>query len=85
MEALIGPYTINTLPLATIDAFRDHGKAVADLENNLPKATQELQELTDHGISIDSITQKLEEEGVGKFNKAYDILLKAINSKKMKK
>lgn len=85
VEALIGPFTINTLPLATIDAFRDHGKAVADLENNLQKANQELQELKDHGISIDSITQKLEEEGVEKFNKAYEILLNAIDSKKMKR
>ena len=84
VEALIAPDTINTLPLSTIDAFRDHGKPVANLESNLPKATQELQELKDHGISIDSITQKLEEEGVEKFNKAYDILLKAIDSKKMK-
>jgi len=84
VEALIGPDTINTLPMATIDAFRDHGKPAATLENNLEKATQELQELKDNGISIDTITQKLEDEGVEKFNKAYDILLKAIDSKKMK-
>ena len=70
--------------MATIDAFRDHGKPVANLESNVLKAKQELQEFKDNGISIDSITQKLEEEGVEKFNKAYDVLLKAIDSKKMK-
>ncbi len=84
VEALIGADTINTLPLATIDAFRDHGKPVATLESNLLKATQELQALKDNGISIDNITQKLEEEGVENFNKAYEILLKAIDSKRTK-
>ncbi|MEO9147075.1 MAG: transaldolase [Ginsengibacter sp.] len=84
VEALIGVDTINTLPLATIDAFRDHGKPVATLESGHSKVTQESQELKDSGINIDSITQKLEEEGVEKFNKAYEILLKAIDSKKMK-
>lgn len=82
VEALIGPNTINTLPMETIDAFRDHGKAVSDLENNLDKATRELQQLKENGIELDKLTQQLEEEGVQKFNKAYAALLKAIDSKK---
>jgi transaldolase/transaldolase/glucose-6-phosphate isomerase len=84
VEALIGPDTINTLPLETIDAFRDHGKAEAHLENNLLGATTILQQLKDNEINIDDITQKLEEEGVQKFNKAYEQLLNAIDSKKKK-
>ncbi|HET7117566.1 MAG TPA: transaldolase [Hanamia sp.] len=84
VEALIGPDTINTLPIETIDAFRDHGKAQAHLENNLVKATQELQKLKDNGINIDDITQQLEDEGVQKFNKAYATLLNAIEEKKKK-
>lgn len=84
VEALIGPNTINTLPMETIDAFRDHGKAQDHLENNLMKATQELQQLKDNGINIDDITQQLEEEGVQKFNKAYETLLNAIDEKKKK-
>jgi len=84
VEALIGPNTINTLPMETIDAFRDHGKAQDHLENNLMKATQELQQLADNGINIDDITQQLEEEGVQKFNKAYATLLSAIEEKKKK-
>ncbi|MEO9022321.1 MAG: transaldolase [Ginsengibacter sp.] len=84
VEALIGPNTINTLPMETIAAFRDHGNAADHLENNLLKATQELQQLKDNGINIDDITQQLEEEGVQKFNKAYSTLLKAIDEKKKK-
>ncbi|MEO5907857.1 MAG: transaldolase family protein, partial [Ginsengibacter sp.] len=84
VEALIGPDTINTLPLETIEAFRDHGKVADHLENNLMKTRQEMALLKENGINIDEITQKLEEEGVQKFNKAYDSLLKAIDSKKKK-
>ena len=84
VEALIGPNTINTLPMETIDAFRDHGKAVDQLENDLVHADRVLEQLDANGINLDDITQKLEEEGVEKFNKAYDALLKAINSKKEK-
>ena len=84
VEALIGPDTINTLPLETIDAFRDHGKAESLLENNMDSATGILQQLKDNGINIDNITQKLEEEGIQKFNKAYEQLLGAIDSKKKK-
>ena len=84
VDALIGPDTINTLPLETIDAFRDHGKPKDHLENDLMGAIAELQKLKDKGIDIDILTQKLEDEGIEKFNKAYDQLLHAIDSKKQK-
>lgn len=84
VEALLGPDTINTLPVETIDAFRHHGKAVSQLQNNLIHSKYVLQQLKDNGINIDNITQKLEVEGVEKFNKAYDALLKAIDAKKKK-
>ncbi len=84
VEALIGPDTINTLPMETIDAFRDHGKVQDHLENNLLKARNVLEQLKENDIDIDEVTQKLEEEGVEKFNKAYDSLLKAIESKRTK-
>ncbi|MEO6915623.1 MAG: transaldolase [Chitinophagaceae bacterium] len=82
VEALIGPDTINTLPIETIDAFRDHGKASNQLQSNLDHSKFVLQQLKGNGISIDDITQKLEAEGVDKFNIAYDTLLKAIATKK---
>lgn len=84
VEALIGPDTINTLPIETIDAFRDHGKVDSNLEIHLPEATWALQQLKDNGININEITQKLEEEGIEKFNKAYHALLNAIDEKKKK-
>jgi len=84
VEALIGPDTINTLPMETIDAFRDHGNAASRLENNLLQAGQHLEQIKANGINLDELTQQLEEEGVQKFNKAYDSLLKAIAEKKQK-
>ncbi|MEO5569962.1 MAG: transaldolase [Bacteroidia bacterium] len=82
VEALIGPETINTVPLETIDAFRDHGKAANLLEEDLDKATNVLVQLKEKGINIDTITQKLEDEGIEKFNKPYDMLLKVIDKQK---
>lgn len=84
VEALIGPNTINTLPLETIEAFRDHGKVADHLENDLVHATRVLEQLETNGIDLDEITQKLEDEGVQKFNKAYDALIKAIDNKRKK-
>lgn len=82
VEALIGPETINTVPLETIDAFRDHGKAANRLEEDLDKATNALMRLKEKGIDIDTITQKLEDKGIEKFNKPYDKLLDAIEKQK---
>lgn len=82
VEALIGNNTINTLPLKTIDAFNDHGRVANHLENDLDKGTSILAQLNDSGLDINIITQKLEDEGIEKFNKAYKVLLKTIESKK---
>ncbi len=82
IEALIGAETINTLPIETLEAFNDHGKAGNRLEDDLDKATQVLEQLKEKGIDIDAITQKLEDEGIEKFNKAFDELLGAIEKKK---
>jgi transaldolase/transaldolase/glucose-6-phosphate isomerase len=82
VEALIGPNTINTLPMETIDAFLDHGKIADHLENNLLKAQNLLNQLSENGINLDDLTQQLEIEGVEKFNKSYDSLLKAVGEKR---
>lgn len=83
IEALIGPETINTIPVETLKAFNDHGKPGNNLENDMDKATSVLTQLNARGINIDAITQKLEDEGIEKFNTAYDKLLKAIDQKQM--
>lgn len=84
VEALIGKETINTLPMETIDAFRDHGNASESLITEIEEANKVMAELKDMGIDIDEITQKLEDEGVEKFNNAYDKLLKSIADQKQK-
>ncbi len=85
VETLIGKDTINTLPMETIDAFRDHGKAADTLTTNLDDANKSMEELKSKGIDIDVITQKLENEGIEKFNQAYEKLIKSIDDQKRKK
>ena len=82
VEALIGADTINTIPIETLEAFNNHGKTESHLEDGLDKATQLLTQLKENGIDINTITQKLEDEGIEKFNKAYDKLLEAIENQK---
>lgn len=84
VETLIGKDTINTLPMETIDAFRDHGKVTDSLTEGIDDAKKTLDELKQKGIDIDEITQKLEDEGIEKFNQAYDKLLKSIADQKRK-
>jgi len=84
VEALIGPETVDTVPLETIEAFRDHGIAANVLEDGLAEATAVLDKLKTVGINIDEITQKLEDEGIDKFNKPFEKLLQAIEDQKAK-
>jgi len=84
VEALIGADTVDTVPLETIEAFRDHGIAANVLEDGLDKATETLDRLKAAGIDIDKITQQLEDEGIDKFNKPFEKLLNAIEDQKTK-
>jgi transaldolase len=84
VEALIGADTVDTVPLETIEAFRDHGIAANTLEQGLDKATETLDRLKKAGIDIDQITQQLEDEGIEKFNKPFEKLLKSIEDQKAK-
>ncbi|MEO6347413.1 MAG: transaldolase family protein, partial [Aquaticitalea sp.] len=85
VETLIGKDTINTLPMETIDAFRDHGNAAETLTNGIDHANKVMADLKDKGVDIDNITQKLEDEGIDKFSKAYEKLIKSIDDQKRKK
>jgi transaldolase/glucose-6-phosphate isomerase len=82
VEELIGPDTINTMPLATMDAFRDHGKLRASLEEDLSGARQVMATLDRLGISIDRVTAKVLDEGIGLFTDAMDKVLNAIAAKR---
>lgn len=81
VEPLIGGETINTLPLETLNAYRDHGNPRLTLTEGLDEARESLQSLKRLDIDIDRVTDKLEREGVEKFIKAYDVLLNAIRQK----
>lgn len=78
VEALIGPDTVNTAPPETLDAYRDHGEPKARLEQDVKKARWVLERLPNFGISIDKVTQQLEDEGVDKFNKPFDKLMATL-------
>jgi transaldolase len=78
VEALIGPDTLNTAPLETLDAYRDHGAPAARLEQDVKEARRVLERLAGLGINIDDITRQLEDEGVEKFNKPFDALMKIV-------
>ncbi|MFV9672912.1 MAG: transaldolase [Acidimicrobiia bacterium] len=78
---LIGPNTVNTIPPATIDAFRDHG--VVDptaLMSDVDAAEQHFANLASLGIDVDAITDELQVEGVASFAGAFDGLLSAIEA-----
>lgn len=78
IEELIGPNTVNTVPPATLDAFRDHGKPRASLEEDVDEAARVLERLDKAGISLDAITKTLVEDGVTQFEEAADKLLGAV-------
>jgi transaldolase / glucose-6-phosphate isomerase len=82
VEELIGPNTINTVPPATLDAFRDHGEVRDSLEENVEDARRVLDELQRSGISLDEITSELVKDGVRLFAEAADKLYGAVANKR---
>jgi len=78
VDELIGQDTVNTLPLETLNAYREHGQPRASLEQEPAEATHVLQHLRELGISLDKVAQQLEAEGVDKFNQPFDKLMAAL-------
>jgi transaldolase len=81
-EELIGPDTVDTMPLETIEDFRDHGRVSLTIENDIPGAIAEFEALEAIGISYDQVTQQLLDEGVQKFADSFHHLFKTIEEKK---
>ena len=71
VEELIGPATVNTMPEATFEAFRDHGRVALTLQEDVDGARRVLDELAMHGIDLAAITQELEDEGVAGFAQSF--------------
>ena len=80
IDALIGPDTVNTIPVETLNAYRDHGAPEARLEQDVEQAQSVLARLPTVGINLDEVTQQLEDEGVEKFNQPFDQLMNTLEN-----
>ena len=84
VEELIGPDTVDTVPPATLAAFREHGEVRRSLDENMDLAKRQLKQLAEAGISLDQVTQELEVEGVEQFVKSFDSLLDTLKKESQK-
>ena len=82
VEPLIGADTVNTMPMETVDAYRDHGKPAARITEDLTDAQRKLVQLKEVGIDLVAATKQLEDEGVKKFVEPFDKLLASIETKR---
>jgi transaldolase len=81
-EELIGPNTVDTMPLKTIEGLRDHGRVRLSMEDYLLEAQAELAALEEVGIHYDQVTQQLQDEGVQKFVDSFHTLFAGIDKKR---
>jgi transaldolase len=83
VEELVGPETVNTMPLETIEAFQHHGEVRGDtVLEGIEEAHAFLQQLTDAGVDYDDVTETLEAEGVQKFSDSFDQIVDSIREKR---
>jgi transaldolase len=82
VEELIGPETVNTMPIETIKAFLDHGAVKRTLDTGLDDARQAIAEVEANGIMMQRVTGELIDEGVASFSKSFDDLIETIESKR---
>lgn len=82
VDSLIGPHTVNTAPVKTIEAFLDHGTVERTVDSDYAAAHKVLDDLNSAGIDIDEVTSQLEEEGIASFMTSYDDLLEGVESKR---
>lgn len=81
VEELIGPHTVNTMPLATVKAFADHGVARVTVTEGVDQARADLQALAEAGVDIDEVTDELQKDGVDKFIKSFRELMESVEEK----
>ncbi len=82
VEELIGPDTVNTLPPATLDAFRDHGEVRRSVDVGIDEAERVLAQLAAHDISLDEVTSKLLADGLASFEQSFVTLLAGLEKKR---
>ena len=81
-EELIGPDTVDTMTLKTIESFRDHGRVRRSVEDDVPQARAELAALEKVGISYDQVTRQLQDDGVQRFADSFHKLFACIEDKR---
>jgi transaldolase len=81
VEQLIGPDTVNTMPPATIDAFRDHGVVKRTVDADVADAERTLAALATAGVDLDDVTAKLLRDGLASFQKSFDSLTAGLTKK----
>jgi transaldolase/glucose-6-phosphate isomerase len=82
IDALIGPDTVNTIPPATYDAFKDHGRVIMTLEQDVDEAKRVLDEFETKGRSLKKITEKLTADGVKSFEESFGQLMATIEARR---
>jgi transaldolase len=82
VEELIGPDTVNTMPRETVEAFQDHGKVTATLEQDVDGARRTMEAFKAAGIDYDEVVETLEREGVEKFAKSFQQLFADVEAKR---
>jgi transaldolase / glucose-6-phosphate isomerase len=82
VDSLIGPHTVNTLPPRTIEAFKDHGKVAATLEQGSEQAGEIMDKLAEVGVQMDKVVQQLQSDGVEAFANDFNRLLEAVEGKR---
>ena len=78
VEELIGPHTVDTIPPATLAAFREHGEVRRSIDENVELAKRQLRQLAEVGVDLDQVTRELEVEGVASFTKSFESLLATL-------
>ena len=82
VESLIGPHTVNTVPVETLDIFRTKGQPKVRLEDGLDQAREVLRRLPELGLNLEELTNYLEVDGAKKFNEPFGKLMESIDSKR---
>jgi len=82
VDSLIGPHTVNTMPPATYEAFRDHGKAVVTITNDLKGAHELFDKLKEFGVDLKAVTDELTVAGVKSFSESYNNLMAVIERRR---
>src|SRR5579859_3510672 len=84
VEELIGPETVDTIPPATLAAFREHGEVRRSIDENVELAKRQLKQLAEAGVDLDQVTRELEVEGVEAFTKSFETLVDTLRKESQK-